>query len=42
MGLMAYLPFNEQRENANGIMEEVFSVNNQRIVKSGGEVVPTV
>ena len=42
MGLIAYLPFNEQRENANGIMEEVFSVNNQRIVKSGGEVVPTV
>lgn len=42
MGLIAYLPFNEQRENANGILEEVFSVNNQRIVKSGGEVVPTV
>lgn len=42
MGLIAYLPFNEQRENANGIMEEVFSVNNQRIVMHNGQVVPTV
>ena len=41
MGLIAYLPFNEQRENENGIMEEVFSVNNQRIVKENGQVVPT-
>jgi hypothetical protein len=42
MGLIAYLSFNEQHENANGIMEEVFSVNNQRIVKHNGQVVPTV
>lgn len=31
MGLVALLPFSEQKENSNGIMEEVFSVNNQRI-----------
>jgi hypothetical protein len=41
MGLIAWLPFSEQRENNNGIMEEVFSVNNQRIVRENGEVVPT-
>ena len=41
MGLIAYLSFNEQRENNNGIMEEVFSVNNQRIVRENGVVVPT-
>jgi len=31
MGLVALLPFSEQKENLNGIMEEVFSINNQRI-----------
>jgi hypothetical protein len=31
MGLVALLPFSEQKENSNGIMEEIFSINNQRI-----------
>ncbi|MCR5326584.1 MAG: hypothetical protein K6E37_07560, partial [Bacteroidales bacterium] len=31
MGLVALLTFSEQKENPNGIMEEVFSINNQRI-----------
>ncbi len=30
MGLMAYLPFEEQRQNANGVLELVFSANDQR------------
>ena len=30
MGLMAYLPFEEQKQNANGVLELVFSVNDQR------------
>ncbi|MBP5540150.1 MAG: T9SS type A sorting domain-containing protein [Bacteroidales bacterium] len=34
MGLVAWMPFSEQRENENGIMEEVFSINNQRIFKT--------
>ena len=42
MGLMAYLPFQEVKENDNGILEQVFSVNDQRIVKVDGEVVKTV
>ena len=37
LGLIAWLPFNEQRENDNGIMEEVFSVYNQRTVRRNGE-----
>ena len=32
MGLMAYLPFSERKENENGIMETVFSPNDQRII----------
>lgn len=43
MGLVALLPFSEQKENSNGIMEEVFSVNNQRIFTlSDGTVVDKV
>ena len=30
MGLMGYLPFEEQRLNANGILEQFFSVNDRR------------
>ncbi len=30
MGLLAYLPFEEQKQNANGILELVFSPNDQR------------
>ena len=30
MGLMGYLPFEEQHQNANGVMELVFSVNDRR------------
>lgn len=44
MGLMAYLPFEQQQLNANGILELVFSVNDQRQFrdKSTGEVVDKV
>ncbi len=42
LGLIAYLPFNEQRENDNSIMEEVFSINNRRIVMRNGEVLDIV
>ncbi|MBR1808546.1 MAG: hypothetical protein IJ776_04075 [Paludibacteraceae bacterium] len=31
MGLMAYLPFEEQKLNANGVLELVFSPNDQRV-----------
>ena len=34
MGLMAYLPFNEMKENSNGIYEQIFSVNDQRVFKT--------
>ena len=34
MGLIALLPFSEQRENSNGILEEVFSTGNQRLYKA--------
>ncbi len=34
MGLVALLPFSEQQENPNGVMEEIFSVNNRRIFKA--------
>ena len=33
MGLMAYLPFEEQKQNANGVIELVFSPNAQRVFK---------
>ena len=33
MGLIAYLPFEEQKQNANGVLELVFSANDQRILK---------
>lgn len=33
MGLMAYLPFEEQKQNANGVIELVFSPNDQRVFK---------
>ena len=43
MGLVALLPFSEQKESLNGIMEEMFSVNNQRIFKlTDGTVVEKV
>ena len=43
MGLMAYLPFEEQYTNQNGIMEQRFSVNDQRVFKDGkGNVVNKV
>ena len=34
MGLIALLPFSEQRENSNGTLEEVFSTGNQRLYKA--------
>ena len=43
MGLMAYLPFSEMKENDNGIYEQVFSVNDQRVFKTtDGQVVDKV
>lgn len=43
MGLMAYLPFQEMKENDNGILEQVFSVNDKRVFKtSEGDVVEKV
>ena len=42
MGLIAFLPFSEQKENSNGILEEVFSINNRRIVTQNGLVVNMV
>ena len=43
MGLLAYLPFAEMKENENGILEQVFSVNDQRVFKtSEGDVVEKV
>lgn len=43
MGLVALLPFSEQKESLNGIMEEIFSANNQRIFTlSDGTVVEKV
>lgn len=43
MGLMAYLPFEEQYTNANGILEQRFTANDQRVFKDGnGNVVNKV
>ncbi len=43
MGLMAYLPFVEMKENASGILEQVFSINDRRVFKtSEGDVVEKV
>ncbi|MBO5874269.1 MAG: hypothetical protein J6Q35_04470, partial [Rikenellaceae bacterium] len=43
MGLMAYLPFEEQKQNANGVLELVFSPNDQRIFKdSNGNIIDKV
>ena len=40
MGLMAYLPFEQQVQNANGVLEQVFSINDQRIFRDpNGNVV---
>ena len=40
MGLVAYLPFNEMKENTNGIYEQIFSINDQRVYRtSDGTVV---
>ena len=40
MGLMAYLPFEEQYSNPNGIIEQRFSVNDRRVFKdANGNVV---
>ena len=40
MGLMAYLPFQEQRLNPNGVLELVYSPNDQRVFRdpNGNEV----
>ncbi len=43
MGLIAYLPFSEMKENDNGIMELVYSGNDQRVIKdSDGNVINKV
>ena len=43
MGLMAYLPFEEQYTNQNGIIEQRFSVNDRRVFKDAdGNVVNKV
>ncbi len=44
MGLMAYLPFNEQKLNPNGVLEQVFSVNDRRQFrdKTTGQVIDRV
>ena len=43
MGLMAYLPFQQQRRNINGILELVFSVNDQRRYRDpNGNVISVV
>ena len=43
MGLMAYLPFQEMKENDNGILEQVFSINDQRVFKTlEGDVVEKI
>lgn len=43
MGLMAYLPFEEQIQNPNGVLELVFSINDQRIIRdANGNVVNKV
>ncbi|MBO4454187.1 MAG: hypothetical protein J5761_03940, partial [Paludibacteraceae bacterium] len=43
MGLMAYLPFEEQIQNPNGVLEQVFSVNDQRIFRdANGNVINKV
>ena len=43
MGLMAYLPFQEQKLNPNGVLEQVFSVNDRRQFRdANGNVVEKV
>lgn len=44
MGLMAYLPFEAQKQNPNGVLELVFSVNDQRQFRDreSGEVIEKV
>ena len=43
MGLMAYLPFEEQYSTPNGIIEQRFSINDQRVFKdANGDVVKKV
>ena len=43
MGLMAYLPFEEQRQNPNGILELVFSPNDRRVFRDpDGNVVKKI
>ena len=43
MGLFAYLPFEEQYTNANGIIEQRFSINDQRTFKdANGNVVKKI
>ena len=43
MGLMAYLPFEQQVQNPNGVLELVFSANDQRVFKdANGNVVDKV
>ena len=43
MGLFAYLPFEEQYTNSNGIIEQRFSINDQRVFKdANGEVIKKI
>ena len=44
MGLMAYLPFEEQFLNASGVLEQRFSVNDKRVFKNPetGEVIDQI
>jgi len=43
MGLMAYLPFEQQKLNPNGVLEQVFSINDQRQFRdANGNVVDKV
>ena len=43
MGLMGYLPFEEQKLNPNGVLEQVFSINDQRQFRdANGNVVEKV
>ena len=43
MGLIGYLAFESQKENQNGIIERVFSINDQRIFKnSDGDVLEQI
>jgi len=43
MGIIAYLPFSTLKQNASGVLEQVFSINDQRIFRdANGKVVNKV